>query len=90
MAAATHRPGRTEPRPTGACSRSAHEEALRADTVVRRWRGRSFTGPVVEILSPPDELIIFCGMSIGFKAVTVSRARTGRAPLAETVRFVEG
>jgi nitroreductase len=45
---------------------------------------------VAEILSPPDELLLFCGMSIGFEDVTVSHARTGRAPLDETVRFVEG
>ena len=45
---------------------------------------------VAEILSPPDELILFCGMSIGFEDVTVSQARTGRAPLDETVRFVDG
>jgi nitroreductase len=45
---------------------------------------------VAEILSPPDELILFCGMSIGFEDVTVGYARTGRAPLDETVTFVEG
>jgi nitroreductase len=45
---------------------------------------------VAEILSPPDELILFCGMSIGFEDVTMSHARLGRAPLDETVRFVEG
>lgn len=44
---------------------------------------------VAEIVSPPDELILFCGMSIGFEDVTKSDARTGRAPLAETVTFVE-
>jgi nitroreductase len=45
---------------------------------------------VAEILSPPDDLILFCGMSIGFEDVTVGYARTGRAPLDETVTFVEG
>jgi nitroreductase len=45
---------------------------------------------VAEILSPPDELILFCGMSIGFEDVTAGYARTGRAPLDETVTFVEG
>ncbi|MEU4223214.1 nitroreductase [Nonomuraea sp. NPDC026600] len=45
---------------------------------------------VAEVLSPPDELILFCGMSIGFEDTTVSYARTGRAPLDETVTFVEG
>ncbi|MFE2472355.1 nitroreductase [Streptomyces sp. NPDC059340] len=43
---------------------------------------------VAEVLSPPDELILFCGMSIGFEDVTVDYARTGRAPLDETVTFV--
>ncbi|MEV0641230.1 nitroreductase [Streptomyces sp. NPDC050619] len=45
---------------------------------------------VAEVLSPPDELMLFCGMSIGFEDVTVVDARTGRAPLDETVTFVEG
>ncbi|WP_440073478.1 nitroreductase [Streptosporangium sp. OZ121] len=44
---------------------------------------------VAEVLSPPDGLILFCGMSIGFEDVTVGHARTGRAPLEETVTFVE-
>lgn len=43
---------------------------------------------VAEILSPPDGLILFCGMSIGFEDVTVGHARTDRAPLDETVTFV--
>lgn len=45
---------------------------------------------VAEVLAPPDELILFCGMSIGFEDVTVREARTGRAPLEETVTFVPG
>ena len=45
---------------------------------------------VAEVLSPPDELILFCGMSIGYEDVTVDYARTGRALLDETVMFVEG
>ncbi|MEU1465304.1 hypothetical protein ABZ467_32475 [Streptomyces sp. NPDC005727] len=45
---------------------------------------------VAEILAPPDGLILFCGMSIGFEDVTVGYRRTGRAPLGETVTFVEG
>lgn len=44
---------------------------------------------VAKILSPPDELILFCGMSIGFEDATVNHSRTGRAPLAETVTFVD-
>ncbi|MFF7467523.1 nitroreductase family protein [Streptomyces sp. NPDC008092] len=43
---------------------------------------------VAEILSPPDGLILYCGMSIGFEDGTVPYARTGRAPLDETVTFV--
>ncbi|MBL1083421.1 nitroreductase [Streptomyces actinomycinicus] len=45
---------------------------------------------VAEVLSPPDELILFCGMSIGFEDVTAGEVRTGRAPLEETVTFVDG
>ncbi len=44
---------------------------------------------VAKILSPPDELILFCGMSIGFEDATVNHSRTGRAPLGETVTFVD-
>jgi nitroreductase len=49
-----------------------------------------FHKTVAEVLSPPDELILFCGMSIGFEDATVDYARTGRAPLDETVTFVDG
>jgi nitroreductase len=45
---------------------------------------------VAEVLSPPDDLILFCGMSIGFEDAAVSYTRTGRAPLDETVTFVDG
>ncbi|UUN28022.1 nitroreductase [Streptomyces sp. FIT100] len=45
---------------------------------------------VAEILSPPDELMLFCGMSIGFEDPAVEYIRTGRAPLVETVTFVGG
>jgi len=45
---------------------------------------------VAEIVSPPDELILFCGMSIGYEDVTVPYIRTGRAPLDETVTFIQG
>lgn len=44
---------------------------------------------VAEILSPPEELLLFCGMSIGFEDTTVGYTRTDRAPLDETVVFVE-
>ncbi|MFJ5262563.1 nitroreductase [Streptomyces sp. NPDC088387] len=49
-----------------------------------------FHRTVAEVVSPPDELILFCGMSIGFEDVTLDRTRTGRAPLEETVTFVDG
>ena len=45
---------------------------------------------VAEVLSPPDGLILFCGMSIGYEDPEVSYARTPRAPLDETVTFVGG
>ena len=43
---------------------------------------------VVKVLSPPDGLILYCGMSIGYEDVTVPSERMGRAPLDETVTFV--
>lgn len=43
---------------------------------------------VAQIVSPPDELMLFCGMSIGYEDPPVHYIRTGRAPLAETVTFV--
>ncbi|MEU6557178.1 nitroreductase [Streptomyces sp. NPDC046915] len=49
-----------------------------------------FHKTVAELLSPPDELVLFCGMSIGFEDVTVSDHRIARAPLAETVTFIDG
>ncbi|MDX3771667.1 MULTISPECIES: nitroreductase [unclassified Streptomyces] len=47
-----------------------------------------FYRSVAEVLSPPDELMLFCGMSIGFEDLAADRTRTGRAPLHETVTFV--
>jgi nitroreductase len=44
---------------------------------------------VAEILSPPGELILYCGMSIGFEDVMVREDHIGRAPLDETVIFVD-
>jgi nitroreductase len=43
---------------------------------------------VAEIVSPADQLILFCGMSIGYEDPNVSYIRTGRAPLGETVSFI--
>lgn len=40
--------------------------------------------------SPPDELMLFCGMSIGYEDTTVDYIRTRRAPLDETVTFIQG
>jgi len=44
---------------------------------------------VEDIVSPPDALILFCGMSIGYEDVTAEYIRTGRAPLDETVTFIQ-
>jgi nitroreductase len=44
---------------------------------------------VAEVLSPPGELILYCGMSIGFEDVKVREDHIGRAPLNETVIFVD-
>ncbi|MFF4748297.1 nitroreductase [Streptomyces sp. NPDC002514] len=46
-----------------------------------------FHRTVAKVLSPPDQLILFCGMSIGFEDVTAGDTRVGRAPLDETVTF---
>ncbi|MDX2642044.1 nitroreductase [Streptomyces sp. PA03-1a] len=43
---------------------------------------------VAEVLAPPGELILFCGMSIGFEDVTARHPRPARASLTETVEFV--
>jgi nitroreductase len=45
---------------------------------------------VAGIVSPPADLVLFCGMSIGHEDTSVDLGRTGRAPLEETVTFVEG
>jgi nitroreductase len=45
---------------------------------------------VAEIVSPPDELMLFCGMSIGYEDPTVAYVLNARAPLDETVTFIEG
>ncbi|MBP2471329.1 nitroreductase [Crossiella equi] len=43
---------------------------------------------VAEIVTPPAELMLFCGMSIGYEDVAQRQPRTGRAPLGETVTFL--
>lgn len=49
-----------------------------------------FRRSVAEVLSPPDRQMLFCGMSIGYEDDTVDHIRTGRAPLDQTVTFVDG
>ncbi|MFE5216500.1 MULTISPECIES: nitroreductase [unclassified Streptomyces] len=36
------------------------------------------------------ELVLYCGLSVGFEKEGVSRLRTGRADMAETVSFIGG
>jgi nitroreductase len=43
---------------------------------------------VADAISPPEHLMLFCGMSIGYEDVTKALPRTGRAPLTETVTFI--
>jgi nitroreductase len=43
---------------------------------------------VAEVVSPPDGLMLFCGMSIGFEDTTANYVRIDRAPLRETVTFL--
>ena len=45
---------------------------------------------VAELISPPDGLVLFCGMSIGFEDPddAARHAQTSRAALDETVTFV--
>ncbi|RPK32125.1 nitroreductase [Streptomyces sp. ADI93-02] len=43
---------------------------------------------VAEVVSPPSDLMLFCGMSIGYENTGAEGSRTGRAPLEETVTFV--
>ncbi|WP_062442869.1 nitroreductase [Herbidospora daliensis] len=47
-----------------------------------------YRSTVAEVLKPPEGLVLFCGLSIGYEDVTVKHPRTGRAPLGETVTFV--
>lgn len=44
---------------------------------------------VEDVLTPPADLMLFCGMSIGYEDPGVDYIRTLRAPLTETVTFVE-
>ena len=44
---------------------------------------------VADVVSPPEGQLLFCGMSIGHEDPAVGYVRTGRAPLNETVTFVD-
>ncbi|AHH15559.1 putative nitroreductase [Nocardia nova SH22a] len=44
---------------------------------------------VAEVVCPPDDSILFCGMSIGFEDTAAAHPRIDRAPLGETVTFVD-
>ncbi|MGW8377792.1 nitroreductase [Streptomyces sp. ODS28] len=45
---------------------------------------------VADVVSPPEGLILFGGLSMGFEDPSARPARTTRAPLAETVTFLGG
>jgi nitroreductase len=45
---------------------------------------------VAQVVEPPDDLVLFCGLSIGFEDPTAAAApRIVRAPLPETVTFLD-
>ncbi|MGC0421795.1 nitroreductase [Embleya sp. AB8] len=44
---------------------------------------------VAEIVSPPDDLILFCGLSIGYEDPATPHAVIDRAPATETVTFLD-
>lgn len=48
----------------------------------------NFRKTVADIVSPPDELMLFCGMSIGYEDVTARESRHRRVPLEESVTFL--
>lgn len=43
---------------------------------------------VADVVAPPENLMLFCGMSIGYEDVAARDIRIGRAPLEETVTFL--
>jgi nitroreductase len=45
---------------------------------------------VAEIIGPQEDLILFCGVSIGFEDTAAGSVRIHRAPVEETVTFVDG
>ena len=44
---------------------------------------------VADVVSPPHEVVLFCGMSIGLEDTTTNHVRIDRAPIAETVTFLD-
>ena len=44
---------------------------------------------VADVVAPPTQKILYCGMSIGFIDPTTPRPHIPRAPLSETVTFLE-
>ena len=44
---------------------------------------------VAEAISPPPDRLLFCGMSIGFAEPNAEHPRLRRAPLSETVTFLD-
>ncbi|WP_191874062.1 nitroreductase [Streptomyces filipinensis] len=44
---------------------------------------------VADVVSPPPELVLFAGVSIGFADLSAPYARVDRAPLGETVTFLD-
>ncbi len=47
-----------------------------------------FRTTVSEMVGAGDELLLYCGVSVGFEKEGVPRLRTGRADLSETVTFI--
>ncbi|MGW3210190.1 nitroreductase [Streptomyces sp. NPDC001135] len=44
---------------------------------------------VADVVSPPEELVLFAGVSIGFADPSARYARIDRAPLGETLTFLD-
>lgn len=44
---------------------------------------------VAQVISPPPQRILYCGMSIGYIDQSAPQARVPRAPLSETVTFLQ-
>ncbi|MEU8362560.1 nitroreductase [Nonomuraea sp. NPDC048882] len=47
-----------------------------------------FRRTVSEIVGADDDLVLLCGVAVGFEKEDAVRVRTGRADLTETVRFI--